>query len=93
MSLSDLRLRCVCRHFYVACSSCAQDIEAWVPPTPPGKVLLETLAASAEALFGEPVDAEGSSKSGFDGGQGMRGGELRAAVKAAAHSADMISRG
>ena len=28
-----------------------QDIEAWVPPTPPGKVLLDSLAACAEVIF------------------------------------------
>lgn len=28
-----------------------QDIEAWVPPTPPGKVLLDSLAACAKVLF------------------------------------------
>ena len=37
-----------------------QDIEAWVPPTPPGKVLLDSLAACAKVLFeGDGCESEG----------------------------------
>lgn len=38
-----------------------QDIEAWVPPTPPGKVLLDSLAACAKVLF-EDGDGAGEGR-------------------------------
>lgn len=40
-----------------------QDIEAWVPPTPPGKVLLDSLVACAKVVF------EGNG--GESGGRGI----------------------
>ncbi|CAM9275437.1 unnamed protein product [Scytosiphon promiscuus] len=54
-----------------------EDIEAWVPPTPPGKMLLDSLAASAKVLF--------------DDGSG--GGNDGASGKAATQAADVMSRG
>lgn len=60
-----------------------QDVEAWVPPIPPGKVLLENLVASATVLF-------------RDGGSGEPVAELGAGKQremAAVHAADVISRG
>lgn len=68
-------------YYYLFCLG--QDVEAWVPPIPPGKVLLESLVASAAALF------EG-------GGNGERGAELGGGDQretAAAHAAEVISRG
>ncbi len=38
-----------------------QDIEAWVPPTPPGKVLLDSLAGCAKVLF-EDGDSAGEGR-------------------------------
>lgn len=67
----------------------SQDIEAWVPPTPPGKVLLESLAASAEALFGDAGTAETRNERDRVGG----GQDAVGRVVAAAHAADVISRG
>ncbi|CAM9600060.1 unnamed protein product, partial [Hapterophycus canaliculatus] len=57
-----------------------EDIEAWVPPTPPGKVLLDSLAASARVLFGDDGGAEDSE----DG---------HARGKAATQAANVMSRG
>lgn len=62
-----------------------QDIEAWAPPIPPGKVLLESLVASATVLF-----RDGYSDSGESGAE-LGTGEERG--MAASHAADVISRG
>ncbi|CAM9819325.1 unnamed protein product [Ectocarpus sp. 6 AP-2014] len=57
-----------------------EDIEAWIPPTPPGKVLLDSLAAAAKTLF------EGGGDNNDNGdGEGRRA--------AATQAADVISRG
>lgn len=61
----------------------AQDIEAWVPPTAPGQLLLERLAAAAKVLFDDREDG---------GGGGAEKGEGEGRALAAAHAADVISR-
>ncbi|CAM9927954.1 unnamed protein product, partial [Ectocarpus sp. 8 AP-2014] len=59
-----------------------EDIEAWVPPTPPGKVLLDSLAAAAKTLF----EGGGDNNDNDNGnGEGRR--------VAATQAADVISRG
>ncbi|CBJ27263.1 vesicle docking protein P115 [Ectocarpus siliculosus] len=57
-----------------------EDIEAWIPPTPPGKVLLDSLAAAAKTLF----EGRGDNNDNGDG-EGRR--------VAATQAADVISRG
>ncbi|CAM9720805.1 unnamed protein product, partial [Ectocarpus sp. 13 AM-2016] len=57
-----------------------EDIEAWVPPTPPGKVLLDSLAAAAKTLF-----EDGGNNNDNGNGEGRR--------VAATQAADVISRG
>lgn len=66
-----------CFFFKTKNSLVFQDIEAWVPPTPPGKVLLDSLAACAKVLF--------------ENGNGGGTGEGRRI--AAARAADVMSRG
>ncbi|CAM9195290.1 unnamed protein product, partial [Laminaria digitata] len=63
-----------------------EDIEAWVPPVPPGKVLLDSLEASAKVVFdGGGFDGGAAGTAGQDG-SGRRG-------SAAVHAADVMSRG
>ncbi|CAN0494311.1 unnamed protein product, partial [Ectocarpus sp. 12 AP-2014] len=61
-----------------------EDIEAWVPPTPPGKVLLDSLAAAAKTLFEDGGD-NNDNDSDSGNGEGRR--------VAATQAADVISRG
>lgn len=61
-----------------------QDLEAWVPPIPPGKVLIDGLTASAQVLFYS--DGAERAIGDYESGSDVRGA-------AAAHTAGVVSRG